>query len=60
MGLLLPTDDDDSRNAIMEVRAGAGGDEAVIDSAAVRFLPSELDLLPLLCACSGPLLPGAV
>ena len=28
--LLLPTDKDDSRNAILEVRAGTGGDEAAL------------------------------
>ena len=28
--LLLPKDKDDSRNAILEVRAGTGGDEASI------------------------------
>lgn len=30
MGLMLPPDPDDSRNTIMEIRAGTGGDEAAL------------------------------
>ena len=46
--LLLPKDTDDARNAIIEVRAGTGGEEAALTC--LQFLPGLFVMLPFLPA----------